>query len=181
MHPVITKVLRFDAGHRVLGHGGRCRCLHGHGYLVEVSVRAKQLDELGMVIDFGCVKEQVGGWIDRHLDHNMILHPDDPLLELPVDGDPAREEDGDLGADMGDEDTDAVVNQLGREIWAGKKPYVIPLQEGMPAKFANPTAENLARHLFQVSEALLTIHDVQVVKVKLHETPTCFAEYPCSR
>lgn len=76
----ITKTLEFDAGHRVLGHEGRCACLHGHRYKIEVTVTAEELDCLGRVIDFSCLKLLIGGWIDANWDHNMILHPDDPLL-----------------------------------------------------------------------------------------------------
>lgn len=77
--PLITRRLEFDAGHRVLGHGGKCKYLHGHRYAVELSINCQGLNELGMVIDFGAVKSIFGTWIDRNLDHNMILHPEDPL------------------------------------------------------------------------------------------------------
>ena len=33
-----------------------------------------------MVIDFSRLKRVVGGWIDEHLDHKMLLHKDDPIL-----------------------------------------------------------------------------------------------------
>ena len=93
-----TRVLEFDAGHRVLGHGGRCRFLHGHRYKVEVTIQTPALDALGMVIDFGIVKERVGGWIDQYWDHNLLLHPGDPLLRC----------------------TDAV------DAFGGRDPYIMP-------------------------------------------------------
>ena len=34
-----------------------------------------------MVCDFSDIKRVVKGWIDRELDHKMILRRDDPLLE----------------------------------------------------------------------------------------------------
>lgn len=79
----ITKLLSFDAGHRLLAHPGKCSSLHGHRYTAEITVTAASLDKLGMVIDFGKVKELVGGWIDANWDHTMILHMDDPLLFHP--------------------------------------------------------------------------------------------------
>lgn len=80
---IITRRLEFDAGHRVLGHEGKCKHLHGHRYRVEVSVSAPDgLDNLGRVIDFGIIKTRLGGWIDEHLDHNMLLHEADPLVPL---------------------------------------------------------------------------------------------------
>jgi 6-pyruvoyltetrahydropterin/6-carboxytetrahydropterin synthase len=40
----------------------------------------------------------------------------------------------------------------------------------------NPTAENMARQLFHVGNELLHPDGVQVVRVRLWETATCFAE-----
>src|SRR5260370_41752451 len=34
-----------------------------------------------MVVDFSDIKRIVKGWIDRELDHKMILRRDDPLVE----------------------------------------------------------------------------------------------------
>lgn len=76
----ITRKFDFDTAHRVLGHGGKCRHLHGHRYTAEVTVQAPELDALGMVIDFSVLKDKIGGWIDDNWDHNILLHPDDPLL-----------------------------------------------------------------------------------------------------
>ena len=77
----ITRLFHFDYGHRVLGHEGKCKHLHGHRGVVEVTVVAPDLDELGRVIDFSCVKQVVGDWIDSHWDHNILLHERDPLLQ----------------------------------------------------------------------------------------------------
>lgn len=78
--PSITRRLEFDAGHRVLGHEGKCASLHGHRYVVEVTASAPDLDGLGRVIDFSIIKERVGGWIDSFLDHNLLLHPADQMV-----------------------------------------------------------------------------------------------------
>jgi 6-pyruvoyltetrahydropterin/6-carboxytetrahydropterin synthase len=34
-----------------------------------------------MVVDFTDIKRRVKGWIDRELDHRMILRRDDPLVD----------------------------------------------------------------------------------------------------
>lgn len=68
-----TRRLEFDAGHRVLGHGGKCRHPHGHRYVVEVTCWAEQLNEIDLVIDFGKVKELCGGFIDTYLDHGFLV------------------------------------------------------------------------------------------------------------
>lgn len=78
----VTRTFSFDAAHRVLGHKGKCRHLHGHRYVTEVTVRdvEDRLDNLGMVIDFSVLKTVVGNWIDQFWDHNIILNVLDPLL-----------------------------------------------------------------------------------------------------
>lgn len=78
--PQITRRLEFDAGHRILGHEGKCRHLHGHRYAAEITVRTIALDGIGRVVDFGVIKSEVGEWIDESLDHNLLLNSDDSLV-----------------------------------------------------------------------------------------------------
>jgi 6-pyruvoyltetrahydropterin/6-carboxytetrahydropterin synthase len=54
--------------------------LHGHRYVLEASFSAKNLDEIGRIIDFGVIRELLGAWIDEHFDHNTILNKNDVLL-----------------------------------------------------------------------------------------------------
>ena len=74
-----TRKIEFDAAHRVMNHQSNCRMLHGHRYVVEATF-SKELDELGMVIDFGIVKEILGSWINKNWDHNTILNIKDQDL-----------------------------------------------------------------------------------------------------
>lgn len=133
----ITRRLHFDYGHRVLGHEGKCRHLHGHRGTVEITVVAAELDSLGMVVDFGAVKTSIGAWINQNWDHNMLLHKDDPLLAV------------------------------GQEVFSGKEPFVLT---------ENPTAENLARVLFDVALQTLPA-PLRIVNVRFWETPDCYADY----
>lgn len=75
-----TRRLEFDAAHRILNHESKCKMLHGHRYVVEATFAAKELDNLGRVIDFGAIKEVLGAWIDEHFDHNTILSYKDKNL-----------------------------------------------------------------------------------------------------
>lgn len=78
-----TRKLEFDSAHRVMRHESKCRHLHGHRYVVELTVAAKELDDLGRVIDFSCIKNVVGAWIDEHWDHGTLLnYADTELLAL---------------------------------------------------------------------------------------------------
>lgn len=79
----ITRMFGFDAAHRVLNHESKCKHLHGHRYTAHVDVTADSLDQLDRIVDFGVVKELVGGWIDEWWDHNTLLNQADPLLQLP--------------------------------------------------------------------------------------------------
>jgi 6-pyruvoyltetrahydropterin/6-carboxytetrahydropterin synthase len=128
----VTREIHFCYGHRLLEYQGKCRYLHGHNGVAVITLEAPALDDQGMVMDFGQLKEAVGGWIDDHLDHKMVLHRDDPLLPL-------------LRAQ-------------------GEPVYALDV---------NPTAENLARLLFDVT----TRHGFPVTEVQLWETPGCFACY----
>lgn len=77
-----VRIIKFDAGHRVVNHESKCRTLHGHEYKAEIYATADGLDSLGRVIDFSVIKNVIGAWVDEHWDHNMILFKDDPNLPL---------------------------------------------------------------------------------------------------
>src|SRR3972149_2194046 len=76
----VTKRIDFCYGHRLLDYDGICKHPHGHNAVVEVDDRTDQLDTRNMVADFSDIKRIVKGWIDRELDHKMILRQDDPLV-----------------------------------------------------------------------------------------------------
>ncbi len=78
----VTREIDFCYGHRLLNYRGKCRHLHGHNAKVIITVEASRLDEQGMVIDFGDLKDVVSRWIDDHLDHRMILSRDDPAVPV---------------------------------------------------------------------------------------------------
>jgi 6-pyruvoyl-tetrahydropterin synthase len=43
-----------------------------------VTVRGAIDHVSGMIVDFGVMKKEVGGWIDRYWDHRVILQDTDP-------------------------------------------------------------------------------------------------------
>lgn len=86
---LVTKRIDFCYGHRLLDYDGVCKHLHGHNAMVEVDVRAEALDDRNMVVDFSDIKRVVKAWIDRELDHKLILRHDDPLVPaLQAAGEP---------------------------------------------------------------------------------------------
>jgi 6-pyruvoyltetrahydropterin/6-carboxytetrahydropterin synthase len=85
----VTGRIAFCYGHRLLDYGGVCKHLHGHNAEAEVEVRAPALDERGMVVDFADITRLLKGWVDREIDHKMILRRDDPLADtLEAVGEP---------------------------------------------------------------------------------------------
>ncbi len=77
----IVKILEFSYGHRLLGHP-KCQNLHGHNGKAEIVLFADSLDHNGMVSDFSQVRTLVGGWINTHFDHQMLLSQNDPLIQV---------------------------------------------------------------------------------------------------
>jgi 6-pyruvoyltetrahydropterin/6-carboxytetrahydropterin synthase len=77
----VTKRIDFCYGHRLLDYDGICKHPHGHNAVAEIEVRTETLDKRNMVVDFTDIKQRVKSWIDRELDHRMILRRDDPLVD----------------------------------------------------------------------------------------------------
>lgn len=85
----VTKSIDFCYGHRLLNYEGKCRHLHGHNGRVEIELEGEELDDLGMLTDFGEIKRVMKKWIDDNLDHRMILNRADPAVEfLKQQGEP---------------------------------------------------------------------------------------------
>lgn len=76
----ITKSASFCYGHRLPGHKGKCKNLHGHNAVAEVTLAAARLDGMNMVADFGDLGRALKDWLDANFDHKTILCASDPLL-----------------------------------------------------------------------------------------------------
>ncbi len=137
-----TRRLEFDAMHRIPRHESKCAAWHGHRYAAEIHCSAPELDDRGRIIDFGVIKELVGGWIDRHWDHTAIMMRGDPDPAVPVIA--------------------ASNETAGRPVYWLDRP---------------PTAENLVRELARVATELLEPKGVEVIRIRLWETPNGSAEW----
>ncbi len=74
MFDVFTST-HFSSGHHLRNYPGNCEKPHGHNWKVEVTVRATELDALGMAVDFRVVKNAVKTVVDD-LDHrDLNEHP----------------------------------------------------------------------------------------------------------
>ena len=76
-----VRIVKFDAGHRVVNHESKCASLHGHEYKAHIYAQADSLDDIGRVIDFSVIKEKIGDWIDLWWDHTLLIYKLDPNLK----------------------------------------------------------------------------------------------------
>ncbi|MCA9132614.1 MAG: 6-carboxytetrahydropterin synthase [Planctomycetales bacterium] len=77
MSLIIMRRIKFCAGHRLFGHGGKCEHFHGHNYVAEFFVTGEQVDAVGRVLDFSDLKARTKGWIDEHWDHSFLVYEAD--------------------------------------------------------------------------------------------------------
>jgi len=154
------RVKRFHdicAGHRVVGHEGKCKYLHGHNYRVHFSCVADtskqsaelglpkkhiELDDLGRVIDFGVIKEKLCMWLEDNWDHKFIAWEHDEAIRH-----------------MAMESIDDMLDSF----------VYVPF---------NPTAENMAAYLVEVIGPMqLEGTGVVLEEVKIEETYKCHVSY----
>jgi 6-pyruvoyltetrahydropterin/6-carboxytetrahydropterin synthase len=62
---------RFEAAHCLRGYQGNCERLHGHSYRVQVCIRAPELGDLGMALDFRILRAELRAAL-ADLDHALI-------------------------------------------------------------------------------------------------------------
>lgn len=58
----------FSAAHSLKGYPGDCARMHGHNWIIEVFVKCRELDEIGIGIDFRDIK-QAAKEVIQDLDH----------------------------------------------------------------------------------------------------------------
>ena len=86
----ITKEFKFEMAHALKGYDGPCQNIHGHSYELKVTISGNPIaDEsnpkLGMVMDFGDLKNIVRKTIIDVFDHALVLnnsYPENISAEL---------------------------------------------------------------------------------------------------
>jgi 6-pyruvoyltetrahydropterin/6-carboxytetrahydropterin synthase len=61
----------FSSAHQLRGYKGKCENLHGHNYKVEIFARGEELNNIGLLIDFGDLKAAADE-IVAYLDHRNL-------------------------------------------------------------------------------------------------------------
>ena len=137
-----------SCGHRVVGHEGKCRHLHGHNYRIHFYCEANSLDDVGRVIDFSVIKEKLCMWLENNWDHKFLVWEKDPMV-CAMHG---LINNGDYSLNQERENFNESL------VWV---------------KF-NPTAENIANYLLEtVGPHELRGTGVTLVKVTVEETAKC--------
>ncbi|MFO7948077.1 MAG: 6-carboxytetrahydropterin synthase QueD [Armatimonadota bacterium] len=67
----LTVRRRFSAAHHLRDYDGQCARLHGHNYTAEITVEGRELDEVGMLMDFGDLKMICDAVLERY-DHAYL-------------------------------------------------------------------------------------------------------------
>ncbi len=62
---------QFSAAHRLENFYGKCEALHGHNWKVEVFLQGRELDDAGLLMDFGVVKARVNEVLEE-IDHKYL-------------------------------------------------------------------------------------------------------------
>lgn len=90
----LSKEFRFEMAHALWNYDGLCKNIHGHSYILRVTVIGKPIiDEHhvknGMVMDFGDLKRIVNEQIVDRLDHAVVVSDKSPyklIQDLPQMG-----------------------------------------------------------------------------------------------
>jgi len=75
---LIERSFDIAMGHRLSKHEGNCKHFHGHNYKILVGVRAKHLDDNGMVLDFSELDKIVKTFLKK-FDHCLVVNLDDEV------------------------------------------------------------------------------------------------------
>lgn len=77
----ISKEFKWEMGHRLPFHSGKCKNIHGHTYKMRVEIEG-DLDSNGMVMDYYDVSSVISPLVDE-FDHSFIVKDDDSeVIEL---------------------------------------------------------------------------------------------------
>jgi 6-pyruvoyltetrahydropterin/6-carboxytetrahydropterin synthase len=141
----ITRKLEFDAGHRIPDHNSQCRNLHGHRYVLEVTLTGQVVDhdgqaDNGMIMDFSDVKALAKENLVDLWDHAFLVYDKDLTVKDFLNSLPNHKT--------------VVLDRV-------------------------PTVENLARIAFDILKSVYRDRyatGLSLSKIKLYETPNCWAE-----
>lgn len=79
----VTKRFNFEMAHALLNYEGPCKNIHGHSYVLEITILGKPIlskshPNDGLVIDFTDIKNIVQKEIIDHVDHALVINNQSP-------------------------------------------------------------------------------------------------------
>jgi 6-pyruvoyltetrahydropterin/6-carboxytetrahydropterin synthase len=162
----ITREIGIDAGHRIPLHHSKCCSVHGHRYTIQATCEgslAREGSSTDMVLDFSFLKDVMINHIDLPCDHGLILSAEDPLINVILT--PVQRDEMHRALNAAGYAQHVHVAPFG-------KLYVLPNA---------PTAEILAAHWYSrmASDVTqITRSRAKLTRVRVWETPNCFADFP---
>jgi 6-pyruvoyltetrahydropterin/6-carboxytetrahydropterin synthase len=145
----ICKTIEIETGHMLSKHPGNCKYPHGHSRQVELVLEADELDKNDMVCDYGVIKNVLKDFLGT-LDHAMCINTDDRMYQT-------------------------FLTEYGERI--------------IPFEHKDPTSERIAKMIYdrfdgdlkayatQAHPTLPLSENVRLVRVRVWETSTSWAEY----
>ena len=85
----VTVSTTISASHHLINYQGKCENVHGHNYKIEATVKTDQLDDVGLALDFGILKEHLRSLTDR-FDHTDLNQAEDFSKQNPSSENLAR-------------------------------------------------------------------------------------------
>ncbi|UKN01480.1 6-carboxytetrahydropterin synthase [Paracrocinitomix mangrovi] len=79
----VSKIFDFETAHALWGYDGKCANIHGHTYVLTVTISGDLIDDkdhpkYGMIIDFGDIKTIVKKEIVDVYDHCLLIRKNTP-------------------------------------------------------------------------------------------------------
>jgi len=118
---LVTVEDSFSAAHALAGYDGDCEHLHGHNWVVLLTVSGEKLDEIGILIDFRELKKLLRACLAEFDHTNLSVHP--------------------------------IFSKI------------------------NPSAENIAKYIFDKLHGAIMQHGCELTEVAVAETPNSTATY----
>ena len=85
----ITKQFRFEAAHALWNYDGPCRNIHGHSYVLYVTIAGVPISDpsnpkYGMLMDFSVLKQIVNSQIIDLFDHALMINGHSPHKDMAL-------------------------------------------------------------------------------------------------
>ena len=69
---VVSTEISFSASHSLRGYNGECSRIHGHNWILRVYYEFETLNDIGLTIDYGQLRESLENVVCSRFDHQHI-------------------------------------------------------------------------------------------------------------